>query len=324
MISGQGCTSIGDKLFGTEREEITPFAQKTVDVLAVESIQVHDSEWIHLRRYVEEEFLELDELQRDLDQVELYRDRLVEYSIELVRLTELYEKESDRVTAYASHLEQVVRVTELNRFGISETEWAEILADIRTQETFLDALRVFQRVINKASRDFGILITRVETESLVAMRKEFNRRIESHYREVNEFLLIQHGKRKELLAAMNAIDGYRSGETDAIVDFRQKNTSVSALFISNAPDKKQLAVLEDDLSERLQHSTTLIGQLDGDYANYVNARTELDLKEDEIRHALTIARLQIETWTRAHHALAHGVKEPGELMELTLDAARFF
>ena len=44
--------------------------------------------------------------------------------------------------------------------------------------------------------------------------------------------------------------------------------------------------------------------------------------EIEILDALTIARLQIETWTKAHHALASGVKKPGDLMQLTVKAAK--
>jgi len=324
LLFGQACTSITEKFTGTEREEIAPFAQKTVEVLVVENIQIRDNELIHLRRFVDDTFVELDELQRHMEKVELYRDKLVEYSIDLVRLTDLYEKESERIAAYASHLEQMVGMTELNRLGISEADWTDILADIRSQDTFLDALRTFQPVINTASRDFGVLITRIETELLVAVRRGFDRRIEAHYMEVNEFLLIQHNTRKELLAAMIALDKYRRGDSEAIAGFRQKNFPISKIFSSNTPSERQLAILEKDIRERIRQSTMLIAELEPDYTNYVNARTELDQKEVEIFGALTIARLQVETWTQAHQALANGVKETGDLMQLTMDAAGLF
>ena len=99
---------------------------------------------------------------------------------------------------------------------------------------------------------------------------------------------------------------------------------MSKIFTSNAPNEERLTVLEGDLRERVKYSTLLIAELNLDYANYVKTRAELDQKEIEILEALTIARLQIETWTQAHHALANGVKKPGDLMQLTVNAAKHY
>ena len=66
----------------------------------------------------------------------------------------------------------------------------------------------------------------------------------------------------------------------------------------------------------------LVTELNSDYANYEHARAELDRKEAEIFDALTVARLQIATWTLAHLALANGVKTPGEWMTLSVEAAK--
>jgi hypothetical protein len=322
VFLGQGCTSVTEKFTGEEHEEITPFAQKTVDVLVVEDIQIRDNELLHLRRYVDDAFVELDELQRHMNQVKGYRNKLVDYSIELVRLTEQYRKESERIAAYASHLEQMIGITELSQLGISEAEWSGILVDIRNQETFLDALRSFQPVITAASSDFDALITMIESKLLVATRKEFDRRIELSFLEVNELLWILHNKRKELLAAMIALQKYQGGNNKAIANFRQSNTRLSRIFTSDAPNEEQLTMLEGDIRERIKYSTLLITEMNIDYARYEKTRAELDQKEIEILDALTIARLQIETWTQAHHALARGVKKPGDLMQLTVKAAK--
>jgi CRP-like cAMP-binding protein len=322
LFLGQGCTSISDKFTGSEREEIKPFAQKTVDVLVVEDIQIRDNELLHLRPYVDDTFVELDELQRHMNQVKQYRNKLVEYSIDLVRLTEQYDKEPARIAAYASHLEEIIGETERERIGLSEGEWGEILVEIRNQKTFLNALRSFQPVIAVASDTFAALVTRIESELLVATRKEFDRRIESSFQEVNQLLSILRKKRRELLGAMLALEGYRGGNDGAIGSFRQTGTHLDEVFTSDRPNEDQLAALEADLRERISYSTLLIAEMDNDYANYVKTRAELDQKELEILEALTIARLQIETWTQAHHALARGVKQPGELMQLTVRAAR--
>lgn len=318
LILSQGCASIT----GKEQEEITPFAQKTVEVLVVENIQIRDNELIHLRRYVDDSLVELDELQLHMERVKRYRDKLIEYSIDLVRLNELYATDAERVAAYADRTEETVRETELSRLGISEQEWETILADIRAQETLLDALRIFQPVINIASRDFEDLISRIETDLVVAVRKEFDRRIEANFLEVNEFLLRQYDIRNELLAAMIAIDKYRRGDKQAIADLRKLNTPVGKLFNSNTPGENQLTTLEADLDVRIKKSSMRIIELNSDYVNYGNARAELDQKEVEVFDALTVARLQIATWTLAHQALANGVKAPGEWMELSVHAAK--
>lgn len=309
---------------GSEREEIKPFAKTTVDVLVVEDIQIRDNELVYLRRYVDDSFVELDELQRYMRQIRLYKNRLVEYSIELVRLTEEHEQESARVAAYASHLEQIVKIPELDQIGITEAEWSETLTNIRNQDSFLNALRAFQPVITAATIDFAAVITRIESELLASARKEFDRRIESSFREVNQLRLILHEKRRELLAAMIAVEQYRGGDATAIADFRRSGTYLDESFSSNSPDENQLAEFESDLRERISYSTMLLAETDADYAIYEKTRAELDRKEIEILEALTIARLQIETWTQAHHALSRGVKKPGELMQLTVNAARHY
>ena len=322
LLFSQACTSVSEKFTGKKQEEITPFAQKTVEVLVVENIQIRDNELIHLRRYVDDSFVELDELQLHMEQVKRYRDKLIAYSIDLVRLTELYENDEERVAAYADRIEQNVGTDEFNRLGISDQEWASILVDIRSQDSLLDALRTFQPVINIAARDFEALISRIETDLVVAVRKEFDRRIETNFLEVNEFLLRQHDIRNELLAAMIAIDKYRLGDEQAIAEFRQTKTPISKLFASSSPSEKQLLKIEANLQERIKNSTALITELKPDYANYQHARAELDRKEAEVFDALTVARLQIATWTLAHQALANGVKAPGEWMELSVGAAR--
>lgn len=321
LTIGQGCTAISEKLVGKEHEEITPFAQKTVEVLAVENIQIHESELIHLRPYVDDSFVELAELQQQMQRVDAFRDSIIAYSIDLVRVTELYSTDTDRVDAYASHIEQTVGEMELMWLDISDQEWEQIVDDLRAQETLLDALRTFQPVINRASRDFEQLICSIETDLITAARTEFDRRIEADFMEINEFLLRQKSMREQLVVAMIAIDEYRHGRSAAIAEFRQKQTPIGKLFPADALSEQQIDRLETDLYERIKKSTSLIAEMHLDSANYEKARNELYQREAELRAALNIARVQITTWALAHQALANGVKDPGEWMELSIKAA---
>ncbi len=322
LLLSQGCATLDEKFRGKEHEDIAPFAQKTVEVIVVENIQIRDNELVHLRRYVDDTFTELDRLQEHIARIDTYRDEIIAYSIDLVRVTELYETEAERVQAYADRIEQYVGPIALNRLGVSEDEWKQVVEGIRGQETLLGALRTFQPIINRAARDFEALIKSIETEMVAAVRHEFDRRIEAEFKEMNEFLLSQFTTRDELIAAMTAIDKYRRGDAQAIAAFRKRNTPVGKLFTSNRPSESQLTTIEADLRERIKHSTSLIAEMDKDFANYEKQRSELDKKEAEVYEALYVARLQIATWTRSHQALANGVKEPGEWMELSIKAAK--
>jgi hypothetical protein len=318
----QGCTTVKEGFVGKEHEQIGPFAQKTVEMLAVQNIQVRDNELIELRRYVDDSFVELDALQETIAIIDGYRDEVIAYSIDLVRLVELYNTDAERIEAYAERIEQHVGPIALNRLGITEQEWRSVVADIRKQERLLDALRAFQPVINRAARKFDAYISKIESDLMIVARKEFDRRIQAEYQHPIDFLNRQYKSRYDLIAASIAIDKYREGDKQAIAKFRKKDLPVSKLFTTNAPSEKQLITLEEELYERLKQSTELLAELDRDYADYIKVRKELDKKEAEVYEALSFARLQIATWTQAHQALANGVKDPGEWMEMTIQAAK--
>ena len=319
-----GCTTIDSSLSGSELNQIRPFAQKTVDVMVVEDIRVRDDELIHLRPYVDDSFVELDALQRRMRHIRQYRQKLVEYSIELVRINEEYDKAPAKIEAYADHLESMVGLPELEQIGISEEEWNAILAEVRSQSNFLDALRSFQPVITAATLDFTTVINSIESDLLPAARQEFDRRIESNFREVNQLRLILHEIRKELLAGMIAVETYHDGDAAAIAEFRQESSRLNGVFMSDTPTEAQLDEIRGRLREQIGDSTRLIAEMDADFAIYEKTRVELDQKEAEILKALTVARLQIDTWTRAHNALSQGAKMSGEIMQLTVKAAKHY
>ena len=322
MLISQGCTTLSEKFVGKEHEDIAPFAQKTVEVLAVENIQIRDNEMVYLRFYIDDTFVQLDDLQSHITRIDDYRDEIIAYSIDLVRITELYENEADRVSAYADRIEQHVGPIALNKLHIPEDTWKNVVSDIRSEETLLGALRQFQPVINMAARKFDAMISKVEKELVIATREEFDRRIQEEFEHVLEFLMTQQGIRDELLEAMNAIDKYRRGDKQAIASFRKQDAPVKKLFNSDTPNEKQLKQIEVELRERISHSTSLLSEMDKDVADYKETRAELDKKETEVFEALSVARLQIATWTQAHQALANGVKDPGEWMELSIKAAK--
>lgn len=105
-ITSYGCTTNKqNKTSDREHENIAPFAENTLEMLGLEKVQVRDNELIYLRPYVDEKFLALDELQANLALLGAIRDSAVDYSIELLSITEQYDNEIAQVAAYVANLE---------------------------------------------------------------------------------------------------------------------------------------------------------------------------------------------------------------------------
>jgi hypothetical protein len=67
-------------------------AQKTVEVIGVNNMLLHDDELVWLRKFADNDFAELDRLQLLLEGLDFFRSKIVSYSIELVRVSELYRE----------------------------------------------------------------------------------------------------------------------------------------------------------------------------------------------------------------------------------------
>jgi hypothetical protein len=321
MIS-TGCTSYNKGLAGTEHEDITPFAQKTVEVLGVQNIRLHDSDLVYLRQYVDPSFVELDRLQEMLDLTDGFRDRVISYSIDLVRVTEMYDTDKDKVAAYADGVDYQLRGRAMDVLEISEQEWDEIISDIRGQPNLLAALRAIQPILNDAARFYEVLLTEIEKDVLVEVRAEFDRRILIEFSTPLEFLDNYYNWRDEILTGLNLIYAYRRGDTAAAEGLRNGYIVTDRSLLPKGEfTAKDVDAIDSALREALMQNTALLEQFDREIDDFKKARDELDRKEAGVLTDLALARIQFQTWARAHQALANGVKEPARWMELSLNAA---
>ncbi|MGI9341873.1 MAG: hypothetical protein ACR2QV_03435 [Gammaproteobacteria bacterium] len=319
----QGCQTVTEGFTPQERTEITPFAQKTVEVIAVDNIQLRDDELLYLRQYVDDTFTELDRLQDLLKRVDVFRDRIITYSVELVRVSELYQTDAERVAAYADSLDVNFRDQVINNLEVSEQEWNAVLADVREQQDLLGALRAVQPILTKATEYYDRLMTDIETTVLFGVRAEFDLRIQAEYAELLEFTERYYRYRDETLDAINMLDDYERGDEDAYRRLREKNYVIGKILVdTDTPSQKQIDTMWRTLQEELTTNTEFGRNFDKDLDDYVATRSELDRKEAEVLADLSVARLQFVTWARAHQALANGVKEPGKWMELSIKAAQ--
>jgi len=150
LLLTQGCQTVTEGFTAQEHAEFTPFAQKTVEVIGVDNIQLRDDELIYLRSYADESFVQLDRLQELLNQTEVFRSKVILYSVELVRVSEIYTTEEEMIAAFAQSIDDNLRAPVTGYLDVSEQQWDAILADVREQESMLGALRAVQPIVNQA------------------------------------------------------------------------------------------------------------------------------------------------------------------------------
>jgi hypothetical protein len=322
-IMTTGCTTIKEGIGGTEHEDVAPFAQTTVEVLGIQNIQLRDNELVYLRFLVDEDFVALDKLQAALQRTDTFRDRVISYSIDLVRITEMYDEEEDKVTAFADGIDEQLGRQAIDVLQMSRQEWEAVIAEIRSQPDFLAALRAVQPVINRSGKFYEDLLTEIEVTVLVDVRAGFDDRIQAEFAKPLQFLDNHYNRRDEILTGLNLINAYRHGDDDAIEGLRNDDIVFdSSLLPRGKFTTKDVNAIDQVLRDELVQNSLLLDQLKADVADYKASVEELDRKEAEVIADLGLARLQFLTWSRSHQALANGVKEPGKWMELSSKAAK--
>ena len=96
-----GCTTVKKGLVGKEVENVVPFAEQTVSSLSVQRIDFRESEFAYLRVISDGGSAEVQRLRELLATVEAFRDEIIYYSVELVRIAETSDDEQERIAEYA-------------------------------------------------------------------------------------------------------------------------------------------------------------------------------------------------------------------------------
>jgi hypothetical protein len=129
-------------------------------------------------------------------------------------------------------------------------------------------------------------------------------------------------RRDEILAGLTLLRDYRLGNDGALDRLRESNIILNKeIAIPKSPTEAQLKAMENYLLAQTRIDQELILYMAADIASYLQAHAELEREEAEVLTALTVARLQIVAWTRAHQAMAQGVKDPGKFLEIALQTA---
>lgn len=316
-----GCTTVKQGLVGEEHANVLPFAEQTVTSLAVERIDFRESEFAYLRAISEPDADEIKNLRKLLAQADEFRDEVIYYSVELVRIAEMNATEDARVQEYADTLVRMRQQFSL-QLDLEETEFAAIEAEIREQTTLLAALNAAQPLIDRAGEHFESLLREIEERALVVAVEYLDNVIEGHYAEFMRYNEVMGQRRDDLLKGLALIRDIRLGNEDAVGELRQLSIMINrSVSIPDSPSTSQLTDLEEYILAQMRRDNEIVEYLSVDVDAYLKAHAELDREEAEVLDDLNVARLQIIAWTRSHQAMANGAKEPGKWLKIAMDAA---
>jgi hypothetical protein len=108
----------------------------------------------------------------------------------------------------------------------------------------------------------------------------------------------------------------------ALDQLREANIVLNKeIAIPDSPTEAQLKAIENYLLAETRIDQELVNYMSADVTAYLQAHAELEREEAEVLAALTVARLQIVAWTRAHQAMAQGVKDSDSWLKIAFAAA---
>ena len=116
-----------------------------------------------------------------------------------------------------------------------------------------------------------------------------------------------------MLRGLSLLRDYRMGDAGALDQLRKLSIiELRKVDVPDSPSESQLQEIEDFLLAQMRRDDEVAEYLETDVTAYLASHEELNREEAEVLDGLNVARLQIVAWTRAHHAMANGAKEPGK------------
>jgi len=315
MLSG--CSSMGGKFSSSESENLGPFATQTIAIVGESDFGFTERRAVFIRKYaipgsaspeVEEFFSNADALDR------LFRG-IIQYSMKIVSLSESGKAQDEQVDAYAEYV-QSFRVESVKTIGGTAADQAALVAEIREQGEYLDALRAAQPLIDGVTEYGEQMLAEMEFAAAAAT-KSVETQIDEDSVELIEYTKLLIRKRNSLLLGLQYIYEYENGDGTALQSLIDSNIIRSKeLQLKKDLTEKELRKVEAHLVARLESLSAVADKIEPDWIRYRETHAELDNIYSQILFEVRQARLALLTWERAHKLMSSGKSDPAEWFSL--------
>ena len=310
-----GCASLEGKLTPSTKADIGIFADQTIVMLSQADFVFKRNETVYTREFVDTDAPAEKRLYALEDEVGVLIEKILDYSLRLVVIYETHSDDEARIAVYADSIvdpeEDVLR-----QVGLDRQAWDAIVAEVRKQEKFMQAVETAQPILNALGWYINTVLNEMEgAVDQVALIME--QRIDEKFAEVIHYNDILLDEKYTILAALEQLYRTYIGEKEAYSRLRQSRAiRKKGLVPQRKLSEDEMAAVGKHLMTRLDALHRIGDEIEPEWEIYRAAHQELDDLHDKMIDSIRTARVLTMVWVHAHYQMASGTSTSAEWFDI--------
>lgn len=317
-----GCAT--SKWMKTRRVNLAPFAEQTIAIVGQLNYRVSQEELLYLRNMIDymggPQFL--DRYRGLEEQVVRMLKGMVAYSLQVVAISEQEISAQKKVNALADMivaLETPVLENNVVPFPVSREEFDAVIANVRSSETYLQALQESTPLINKFQEHAGNVLDEADAE-LLSLSIKVSNAIDRKYLSTREYFEEWRQVRDDYYDALTQLSKYAATRDQAYLNQAKKSSLIvirESLRDKNRLTGPQLLELHKVITEEMRTVNENSEFVEADIRAYYNTIKELEDIVKNHEDGIKQIRLTFIAWNRAYSRMAAGKTDPAEWFDIT-------
>lgn len=316
LMALTACASMEGKFSSTRKADIGIFADNTIAILSDANFGFAKKDTTYTREFYDFSAEEEKHFVGNARVIERVIQLIVGYSLKIVTISEAGGDEVTQINEYADYLAEFDDEI-IEALDFEKSDFDQRVADIRSQETFMEALRTAQPLVNHAGRYMEEVLD-VQSDALTALQLKTDQKIDARYAEVIAYQRALETEKYEVLRALGQLYGTYRGDDQAFNNLRASGAiRDEELLPKGKPTKKELKALADHLVNRLDVMHRIGEEIQPDWDIYRKTHRELVRLVGEVDSEIKRIRLVTLVWVRAHQKMASGTVSPAAWFDIS-------
>jgi hypothetical protein len=307
--------SVSQKFQPTVVANVGVFADQTIAMLSESDLGFSADRAIYLRDFLSINNERESQLVAYKFEAGQFFRKIINYSMGLVLIVENNPEESARVAAYTDFISQI-KVEVLEKLDLEQNYFEQILENVRTAETFMEALRQAQPIVNGAGRHMNQVLDNLFSQ-VELLSIDLEKRIDDRFEDVVRYQRTLELEKYAILKAMEKLYHAADGDKEAYQSLIESRAITRRSLVPESdPTETELEAIWDHLVNRLDNLDRVVQEVQPDWKLYRATHRELDRVKVRITNNISRARLITLVWMRAHQKMASGVTNPAEWFDI--------
>ena len=300
---------------GKTEPNLAPFAEQTVTMAGKVNQGFAEIRSVYIRREASQS-PEVEELKVMVGKIRVFLVAIVEYSLQVVTLSQSSKTGPEQAQAFADFLDELLDpVVEQKDVELHYVEGnlAEILDSIRQQETLIDALRVGQPIVDEAAYVAGAFLERFK-DMQTAAAQSISDAIDEEFSAILTYSSILREQEELTLTVYELLARYALGEKALLDEIEyEKFLAFEGINVEDGLNTDELYKIEERLLERMDKISTLRKDIEPELERYRVKQRELDRITREMDKSIMDTRATIYIWNKTHLKMSEGLTKPAAI-----------